>query len=121
MSTNSLRTLLLLAVFAAAGSVAAGCGHDPDAGVTLVTLASADAATSQQVRAELADYGIDHQAIQIETANGTVTLLGSVGTPAERTAAEAAARAVAGVRAVRNELSVGRPLGARPAARPRIS
>ena len=121
MRTRSWSLCCLALATLLVGALAAGCGRTRDTGVTVVTLATADAATSQLVRSELSDQGIAHEGIRIETANGTVTLFGSVESLAERSAAEAAARAVAGVRGVRNELSVGRPFGTRPAPRQRIS
>jgi BON domain len=81
------------------------------------TIGCAKAANDQKVAADIqarlgADSGLQDKQISVQSANGTVTLSGTVDTQAERDAAAKYAAAEAGVRTVINNLQ----LGATPAA-----
>jgi osmotically-inducible protein OsmY len=66
-----------------------------------------DTAITSSVKARFVDNrDVDAASIKVETLNGTVLLSGFAKNGTERTTAESIARSVAGVRAVRNELSV---------------
>ncbi|MDE2219878.1 MAG: BON domain-containing protein [Gammaproteobacteria bacterium] len=91
------------------GCVAALIGNAPHSG-TLADPRPAVQGTvpvDAAVRARLgADPALRGGAISVSAAGGTVTLRGTVATSAQRAQAERAARAVAGVSAVNNQLKV---------------
>ena len=66
-----------------------------------------DAAITTSVKARFVDNrDVDAASIKVETLNGTVMLSGFAKNSAERSTAETIARAVSGVRSVRNEISI---------------
>lgn len=110
MTNSTIRKALIVAGIAATlGLGAAGCGRTADqsskqAGATQDIT---DAAITTGVKAKLAlDRNLDSSDISVATANGTVTLTGSVTDAAARSAAETATRSFAGVTNVNNRLSV---------------
>ena len=91
------------------------------AGITIVTATGCSVAREQQtvgsyvddagitaaVKAKMAeDKGVSAAAISVETLNGTVMLSGFAKNATERSSAESLARAVNGVKEVRNEIVV---------------
>ncbi|MBS0389298.1 MAG: BON domain-containing protein [Proteobacteria bacterium] len=111
MSPKALRTLAVLASASLAGCVAAVIGHAPNSGTAGDSRARAavapDAALVTAVRAKLnANAKLRIAPITVNAAGGTVLLSGSVANAAQRAAAERAARSVAGVVAVNNQLEV---------------
>ena len=66
-----------------------------------------DATITTQVKAKMVENKqVDAAAISVETLNGTVMLSGFAKSSTEKQAAEAIARDVKGVKAVRNEITV---------------
>jgi hyperosmotically inducible periplasmic protein len=66
-----------------------------------------DAAITTSIKARFVDNrDVDAASIKVETLNGTVMLSGFAKNGTERSTAEGIARSVAGVRSVRNEISV---------------
>jgi osmotically-inducible protein OsmY len=66
-----------------------------------------DAAITTSVKARFIDSkAVDASSIRVETLNGTVMLSGFAKSGNEKTSAETIARAVNGVKSVRNEISV---------------
>lgn len=112
--TNSIyrNTLIVMGISATLGLGAAGCGNTADqsskqAGATQDIT---DTAITAGVKAKLAvSRDLDSSDITVATANGKVTLTGSVNDTAARSAAETATRSVAGVNGVNNRLSVSSP------------
>lgn len=112
--TNSIyrNTLIIMGISATLGLGAAGCGKTADqsskqAGATQDIT---DTAITAGVKAKLAvSRDLDSSDITVATANGKVTLTGSVNDTAARSAAETATRSVAGVSGVNNRLSVSSP------------
>ncbi|HVO00381.1 MAG TPA: BON domain-containing protein [Steroidobacteraceae bacterium] len=111
MRPRGLVAVTMMASLLLAGCVAAVIGHAPDSG----TIAdgrgrsgtSADAALGSAVQARIgAEPLLRHAPIAVSASGGTVTLRGAVASAAQRTAAERATRAVAGVIAVDNQLEV---------------
>jgi hypothetical protein len=87
----------------------AGCNAKP--------AATDDASVNTQVQAKLfSDQNLSGQAIQASTANGIVTLNGSVTSDTARTIASGDAAQVAGVKTVINNLVVQSPATAPPAS-----
>ena len=69
-----------------------------------------DAAITTAVKARFVDNQVvSASAISVETMKGTVMLSGFATSPTERSAAEALAWKVNGVKAVKNEIAVRRP------------
>jgi hyperosmotically inducible periplasmic protein len=112
--TNSIyRNVLIVAGIAATlGLGAAGCGNNADqsprdAGATQGVT---DTAITEGVKARLAmDRNLDSSDITVITADGRVTLTGTVKDSAARSSAETAARSFAGVTGVDNQLRVASP------------
>jgi hyperosmotically inducible periplasmic protein len=66
-----------------------------------------DTAITTSVKARFVDSkDVDAASIGVETLNGTVMLSGFARSGSEKSAAEAVARRVAGVKSVRNEIAV---------------
>jgi hyperosmotically inducible protein len=66
-----------------------------------------DTAITTSVKARFVDNrNVDAASIKVETLNGTVLLSGFAKNATEKSTAESIARAVSGVRSVRNEISV---------------
>lgn len=110
--SNYRNTLIAAAIAATLGLGAAGCGNNADqsprdAGATQ---GITDTAITEGVKAKLAmERNLDSSDITVTTANGTVTLTGTVKDTAARSAAETATRSFAGVTDVNNRLSVSSP------------
>ena len=103
---------LLLVVLLAVG----GCAQktpptrQPGAAATLATEARPDEVIGREVRQRLnAENSADFVSVVVVASGGEVTLRGSVPSVMAAWRAEAAARAVAGVKRVRNELFVRAP------------
>jgi osmotically-inducible protein OsmY len=93
------------------GCVAAVIGSAPQSGTASDTRARApaapDAALGSAVRARFgAEPGLRAAPIEVSASRGTVTLRGTVASAAVRRHAEQAARTVAGVSTVNNQLEV---------------
>jgi hyperosmotically inducible periplasmic protein len=105
-------TLIAAAIAATLGLGAAGCDNTAnqssrEAGATQDIT---DASITTGVKAKLAmERNLDSSDISVTTANGTVTLTGTVKDAAARSAAETATRSFAGVTDVNNRLSVSSP------------
>ncbi len=111
MKAKGLGSVTLAASLLLAGCVAAVIGNAPNSGTAADSRAradaQADATLGSAVRARIgADAALRRAPITVSAAAGTVTLRGSVGSAAQRAAAERTARAVAGVVAVNNQLEV---------------
>jgi len=66
-----------------------------------------DTAITTSVKARFVDdRNVDASSIRVETLNGTVMLSGFAKNGTEKSTAESIARAVSGVRSVRNEIAV---------------
>ncbi|MTD41118.1 molecular chaperone OsmY [Erwinia sp. CPCC 100877] len=66
-----------------------------------------DAATTSEIKAKmLADDGVPSRNVKVETTDGVVQLTGSVETQAQVDRAESIAKAVEGVKSVKNDLKV---------------
>ena len=66
-----------------------------------------DSATTSEIKAKfLADDIIPSRHISVETTQGIVLLTGTVDTPTQSARAEQVAKAVKGVKSVKNELKV---------------
>jgi hyperosmotically inducible protein len=97
-----LKTALALLAVAA---LAAGCASTRSTGEQID-----DAAITAAVKAQLAgDPDVKSFGIDVDTIEGVVSLRGNVDTAAQRAETERIARAVGGVRGVRNELTVQSP------------
>lgn len=112
MNTTRYRnTLITAAVAAALGVGATACSKTPDyssqdARSGSATEALSDTAITTQVKAKLAtDSDIRSSDISVTTANGVVTLEGSVGDAAAKSSAERIAKTVTGVTSVHNRLN----------------
>ena len=98
-----MRTLSLIATIVLTLSLSA-CGGKS------IRPATDDSGISTRVRtALLNDPQVAATGINVSSANGVVTLSGSVRTPAERDRAVALARQTSGVSDVRSELAVTQP------------
>lgn len=111
MNNSYLRNALIVAGIAATlGTGIVGCDQMTDRSSREAGANNAeidDSAITTGVKAKLATAGqLDSSTIRVETANGTVTLTGSVNDATARSAAANAARSVAGVTSVNNRLSV---------------
>ncbi len=103
MSTRSTLAAILTAV--AALTVLPGCAVTR--GQSTVGEYVDDTAITAAVKAKFVDNkAVDASAISVETLNGEVMLSGFAKNAAERTTAETLARAVRGVKAVKNEIAV---------------
>ena len=108
--THNGITLVAASVAIILGVGTAGCDKaaeysSADTSSDSVGAAVSDTAITTQVEARLAaDRGIASADIDVTTANGVVTLAGSVSDEGVRSAAERTARSVAGVRNVYNTL-----------------
>lgn len=112
--TNSIcrNTLIVVGIAATLGLGAAGCDNaaDQSSKQAGATQDITDTAITAGVKAKLAlARDLDSSDITVATANGTVTLTGSVNDAAARSAAETATRSIAGVTSVNNRLSVSSP------------
>lgn len=95
--TGALAALLLLS----AGGCAVSRGQET------VGAYLDDTGITSQIKSRFIDSKqVDAAAISVETLNGTVMLSGFAKSQSERSAAETIARAVRGVKAVRNEIAV---------------
>jgi hyperosmotically inducible periplasmic protein len=110
---GAVGTVVVAAVVVAAallcGCVAAVIGNSPHSGTPADTraVAQSPAPLDAAVRERLGvDPALRGAAVSVSAAGGTVTLRGTVATVEQRAAAERAARAVAGVGAVNNQLKV---------------
>ena len=103
-----LACLALSGALALGGCVSAVVGHGGGYGsATPVGAADSDAQLVSEVRARLAaEKGLASTALEVRAREGMVTLRGRVASPAQRAAAERAARSVPGVKAVVSELEV---------------
>jgi len=110
MTNHKYRNTLIAAGIAATlGLGAAGCGNPADQSSRQAgaTQGITDASITTGVKAKLAmERNLDSSDITVTTANGTVTLTGSVSDAAAKSAAETATRSFAGVTDVNNRLSV---------------
>jgi osmotically-inducible protein OsmY len=111
MKAKGLGLVTLAVALLLGGCVAAVIGNAPNSGTASDSRARADApadaALGSAVRARLgADAALRSAPITVGAAGGTVTLSGRVASPAQRAAAERAARTVSGVVAVNNQLEV---------------
>ena len=111
MKAKGLGLVTLAASLLLGGCVAAVIGNAPSSGTAADTRARVDAqsdtALGSAVRTRIAaDAVLRGAPITVSASGGTVTLRGSVANAAQRAAAERAARAVAGVVAVNNQLEV---------------
>lgn len=109
--TNSLyrNTLIVAGIAATLGLGAAGCSKaaDPSSRQAGATQPITDTSITAGVKAKLALTGdLDSAEISVSTADGAVTLTGSVDDSAASSAAETATRSFAGVTKVNNRLSV---------------
>lgn len=103
MNTRSTLAAILTAV--AALTVLPGCAVTR--GQSTVGEYVDDTAITAAVKAKFVDNkAVDASAISVETLNGEVMLSGFAKNAAERTTAETLARAVRGVKAVKNEIAV---------------
>ncbi|HEY7099470.1 MAG TPA: BON domain-containing protein [Terriglobales bacterium] len=101
-----LTTLLLLAAF----TVAVGCSKTPS-----------DAQITSDIQAKLnADSGLTGKPINIQTANGTVTLSGTVENDTQREAASRYASSEPGAKQIVNNLQVAPPAPAETAQTPPV-
>jgi hyperosmotically inducible protein len=113
--TRYRNTLIAAGIAAALGIGAVGCDKMPDNSSKDARAGGAsqgitDTAITAGVKAKLAmDRNLDSSDISVSTANGTVTLTGSVSDTASRSTAEAAASSFSGVNSVSNRLSVPTP------------
>lgn len=104
-----LACLALIGALALGGCVSAVVGHGGGYGSATPAGAAADsdAQLVREVRARLAaEKGLASTAMEVRAREGMVTLRGRVASPAQRAAAERAARSVPGVKAVVSELEV---------------
>lgn len=103
-----LAGLALIGALALGGCVSAVVGHGGGYGsATPAGAADSDAQLVSEVRARLAaEKGLASTALEVRAREGMVTLRGRVASPAQRAAAERAARSVPGVKAVVSELEV---------------
>lgn len=69
-----------------------------------------NSAVAQKIAQSVADAGLVGYDIEVRYSGGTATLLGQVGSAAERQAASKAAASVGGVQKVNNRLSVANPV-----------
>ena len=100
-----VRTTIAAMTAAAALFVLPGCAVQR--GQSTVGEYIDDATITTQVKARMVENKqVDAAAISVETLNGTVMLSGFAKSSTEKQAAEAIARDVKGVKAVRNEITV---------------
>src|SRR5882757_11413712 len=98
---------IYLSVLVLVGILAAG---------TACSRAAGDSELTSQVQNKInADSGLQDKQLTVQTANGVVTLSGTVDNEAQRTAASRYASTVSGVKEVVNNLEVN-PSAATPAA-----
>jgi hyperosmotically inducible periplasmic protein len=104
MSTNKLvYSTLLVSLFAVSVPAFQACRSHTSASTQM-----SDASITTSVKAKLIDSPeVKAGDVDVNTEEGTVYLMGRVGTKAEKAAAERIARSVDGVREVKNELKVG--------------
>lgn len=95
------------AALAAAVSIVALSGCAVIRGQETVGAYVDDATITTQVKAKMIDNkDVDAGAIKVETLNGTVMLSGFAKSDKERSAAEQIARAINGVKSVKNEIAI---------------
>lgn len=100
-----IRTMLAAALTAAALLTISGCAVTR--GQETVGSYVDDTAITTSVKARFVDSpDVAASSIRVETLNGTVMLSGFAKSSLERNSAESIARAVKGVRAVRNEVVI---------------
>jgi hyperosmotically inducible periplasmic protein len=101
----NIRNALAAALSTAALIAASGCAVSR--GQESVGAYIDDATITTQVKSRFVENKeVDAASIKVETLNGTVMLSGFAKSATERSAAEAIARNVNGVKAVKNELAV---------------
>jgi len=98
-------TLLILAGALALGTLSFGCA-DKQPAETTGQYVDDTAVTAKVKSALLGDETVKSLAITVVTTGGVVQLTGVVGTADQKTAAEKIASGVAGVKSVKNDLSV---------------
>ena len=100
-----IRTTLAAAIAAVALLTASGCAVTR--GQETVGAYVDDTAITTSVKARFVDNKqVDASSIRVETLNGTVMLSGFAKSATERTTAESVAKAVKGVKAVKNEIAI---------------
>lgn len=100
-----IRTTLAAAVAAVALLTASGCAVTR--GQETVGAYVDDTAITTSVKARFVENKqVDASSIRVETLNGIVMLSGFAKSATERTTAESIARAVNGVKAVKNEIAI---------------
>jgi len=102
MTNTKLIASLLAAASLSLGSAAYAAEPQQDAAMAGAAAASGDTALTSKVQAALADQ----KSIGVASANGVVTLTGTVANTDDGTKAIQAASAVAGVKEVKSELTV---------------
>ncbi|WP_147195000.1 molecular chaperone OsmY [Pantoea sp. MBD-2R] len=81
--------------------------HVKDSTKASVSGYAGDAATTSEIKAKLlADSNVPSRHVKVETTNGVVQLSGTVKTQAESDRAEGIAKAIEGVKSVKNDLTV---------------
>lgn len=100
-----IRTTLAAAIAAVALLTASGCAVTR--GQETVGAYVDDTAITTSVKARFVENKqVDASSIRVETLNGIVMLSGFAKSATERTTAESIARAVNGVKAVKNEIAI---------------
>ena len=104
MSTNNLvHCTLLVSLLAVTAPAFQACRSHTSTSTQL-----SDASITTSIKSKLiASSEVKGGDVDVNTEEGTVYLVGRVGSHAERAAAERIARSVEGVRAVKNDLKVG--------------
>ncbi len=81
--------------------------HVKDSTKASVSGYAGDAATTSEIKAKLlADSNVPSRNVKVETTNGVVQLSGTVKTQAQSDRAEGIAKAIEGVKSVKNDLTV---------------
>lgn len=81
--------------------------HVKDSTKASVSGYAGDAATTSEIKAKLlADSNVPSRNVKVETTNGVVQLSGAVKTQAQSDRAEGIAKAIEGVKSVKNDLTV---------------
>ena len=107
MMNPTTRTLRMLALAAFTGATLLSAGCSVMRGQQTAGSYVDDAAITTGVKARFfEDKDVAGSSISVETLNGTVMLSGFAKSASERDNAERIARAVKGVKAVRNEIAV---------------
>jgi osmotically-inducible protein OsmY len=99
---NDIRTIAMAGVLAAALSACAGSQSKESTG----ELIDDSVITTKVKTALLAEKDVDGTSISVETFKGRVQLSGYVSSPDQRQRAEGIARAVGGVKEIRNAIEI---------------